>query len=106
MNLELRTVPNGDKGQGGPEPPNLFAPPLWMVGPSFRSGSPAAAPPLTAHRREVVVVMISEDVAEVEVERRRPLQPRLRMEEGERERSLGRRLLDCKEEIRKTNGQR
>ena len=95
MNLELRTVPNGDKGQGGPAP-NLFAPPLWMVGPSFRSGSPAAAPPLTVHRREVVAVMISEDVAEVEVERRRPLQPRLRMEEGERERSRGRRLMDCK----------
>ena len=98
MNLELRTVPNGEKGQGGPEPPNLFAPPLWMVGPSFRSGSPAAAPPLTVHRREVVAVMISEDVAEVEVERRRPLQPRLRMErEREGERNLGRRrLLDCK----------
>ena len=90
MNLVPRTVPNGSII------PKFLRTSL-MDGPSFRSGSPAAAPPLTAHgRREVVVVMISEDVAEVEVERRRPLQPRLRMEEGERERSRGRRLMDCK----------
>ena len=82
-------------GHAGPESPIFFRTSL-MDGASFRSGSPAAAPPLTAHGREVVVVMISEDVAEVEVERRRPLQPRLRMEEGERERSRGRRLMNCK----------